>query len=237
MSSPRRLERHADLQHLQQLEHEHCGGGTDCLYSAAQRQRVPGLLGPRSGCRQRQELPADWPYPVIDATPFTWTVDSGTLPPGLSLSSGGAITGTPTAAGTFNFTLKLVDSTGLTATQAQTITIAPDCAPPPTTTTPPTPPTTPPTPPTPHRIRLPRRGDRVLVIRKVANKHAVRGGKRIQFTITIRARGRGTATNVWVCDVLPPDSCSSALPARPSAAARPAGASRASRPGGAGAIT
>jgi hypothetical protein len=62
---------------------------------------------------------------IIDATPFTWTVDSGTLPPGLSLSSGGAFTGIPTAAGAFNFTLKLVDSTGLTATQAQTITIAP----------------------------------------------------------------------------------------------------------------
>ena len=68
------------------------------------------------------------PFPIIDATPFTWTVDSGTLPPGLSLSSGGAITGTPTAAGTYNFTMKLVDSTGLTATRAQTITIAPGCA-------------------------------------------------------------------------------------------------------------
>jgi uncharacterized repeat protein (TIGR01451 family) len=67
------------------------------------------------------------PFPIIDATPFTWTVDSGTLPPGLSLSSAGAITGIPTAAGTFNFTLKVVDSTGLTATQAQTITIDPDC--------------------------------------------------------------------------------------------------------------
>jgi hypothetical protein len=62
---------------------------------------------------------------IIDATPFTWTVESGTLPPGLSLSSAGAITGTPTAAGTFNFTMKVVDSTGLTATQAQTITIHP----------------------------------------------------------------------------------------------------------------
>jgi Putative Ig domain len=71
------------------------------------------------------------PFPVIDTTPFTWTVDSGTLPPGLSLSSGGAITGTPTAAGTYNFTLRVVDSTGLTATQAQTITISPGCAQPP----------------------------------------------------------------------------------------------------------
>ena len=119
------------------------------MHPAAQRHRVPGLLGPRSGCRQRQELRADRPFPIIDATPFTWTVDSGTLPPGLSLSSGGAITGTPTAAGTFNFTLKVVDSTGLTATQAQTITIAPGCAPPPTTPTTPTPTPPTPTPPTP----------------------------------------------------------------------------------------
>jgi hypothetical protein len=76
------------------------------------------------------------PSRIISATPFTWTVDSGTLPPGLSLSSAGAITGTPTAAGTFNFTMKVVDSTGLTATRAQTITIHPDgCTTPPSTST------------------------------------------------------------------------------------------------------
>jgi hypothetical protein len=67
------------------------------------------------------------PSHIIGATPFTWTVDSGTLPPGLSLSSAGAITGVPTARGTFDFTMKVVDSTGLTATRAQTITIHPDC--------------------------------------------------------------------------------------------------------------
>ena len=57
--------------------------------------------------------------------PFTWTVASGTLPPGLSLSSTGEITGTPTAPGTFDFTLKVVDARGRTSTQAQTITIDP----------------------------------------------------------------------------------------------------------------
>jgi uncharacterized repeat protein (TIGR01451 family) len=67
--------------------------------------------------------------PIIDARPFTWTVQSGTLPPGLLLSSAGAITGTPTEAGTFHFTIKLVDSTGLTATQAKAIIIAPDGCP------------------------------------------------------------------------------------------------------------
>ena len=63
---------------------------------------------------------------IINATPFTWSVHSGTLPPGLSLSSAGAITGTPTAAGTFHFTLKVVDARRRTARQAQSITIAQD---------------------------------------------------------------------------------------------------------------
>jgi uncharacterized repeat protein (TIGR01451 family) len=251
---------------------------------------------------------------IIDAAPFTWTVDSGSLPPGLSLSSGGAITGTPTAAGTFNFTMKVVDSTGLTATQAQTITIAPDCAPPTTTTTPtppptttttPTPPpttTTTPTPPPaeqstvqvvktwvgapstttifvdadgqapydasvvadtngamtsfkypvstsvtvgevtvpsgytatidcgqgaqtysePITVTAPATAGATvvcrivntktpappsiptLVLRKVSNKHVAHSGDTIQFTIPIRALGKGKATNLQVCDRLPP---------------------------------
>src|SRR5262245_6091467 len=69
------------------------------------------------------------PFDIVDATPFKWTVPSGTLPPGLLLSSAGAIIGTPIEAGTFHFTMKVVDSTGLTATHAQTITIAPDGCP------------------------------------------------------------------------------------------------------------
>jgi hypothetical protein len=63
--------------------------------------------------------------------PFTWSVESGTLPPGLSLSpSDASITGTPTQAGTFTFTPLVADSSEptLTATQAQSITITPDCA-------------------------------------------------------------------------------------------------------------
>jgi hypothetical protein len=38
--------------------------------------------------------------------PITWSVESGSLPDGLSLSSDGTISGTPTKAGTFTFTLK-----------------------------------------------------------------------------------------------------------------------------------
>ena len=64
--------------------------------------------------------------------PFTWSVTAGTLPPGLAMDPAtGAITGTPTAAGTFNFTVQVADSSqpALTATQPQTITITPCASP------------------------------------------------------------------------------------------------------------
>ena len=118
------------------------------------------------------------PTSVIDATPFTWTVDSGTLPPGLSLSSGGAITGTPTAAGTYNFTMKVVDSTGLTATQAQTIIIAPECPPPP-----------------PARARLD--------IDKRTRTRFARPGDLVTYRITVRNRGSAPARGLRACDRAP----------------------------------
>jgi hypothetical protein len=43
-------------------------------------------------------------------SPYTWTVTGGSLPTGLTLSSSGVISGTPTATGTFNFTVKVTDS-------------------------------------------------------------------------------------------------------------------------------
>lgn len=45
-------------------------------------------------------------------TPITWTLESGSLPAGLSLSSSGIISGTPTTAGTFTFTVKATNSAG-----------------------------------------------------------------------------------------------------------------------------
>jgi hypothetical protein len=52
--------------------------------------------------------------------PYSWSVSSGTLPAGLSLSSSGVISGTPTAAGSTTFSLQAKDS----ATSAQTATLA-----------------------------------------------------------------------------------------------------------------
>ncbi|MBS1830424.1 MAG: putative Ig domain-containing protein [Acidobacteria bacterium] len=56
--------------------------------------------------------------------PLTFTVSEGTLPAGLSLNrTSGAITGTPTAAGTFAFTVQANDSNNQSARQAYSIVI------------------------------------------------------------------------------------------------------------------
>lgn len=57
------------------------------------------------------------------STPYTWSLASGSLPGGLSLSSSGALTGTPTAAGTFSFSLAVMDSNGKSDSQAVNMTV------------------------------------------------------------------------------------------------------------------
>ncbi|HUI84074.1 MAG TPA: Ig domain-containing protein [Candidatus Binatia bacterium] len=53
--------------------------------------------------------------------PYTWSISQGSLPPGLTVSSDGIISGSPTMTGTFNFTATVTDS--------QTPTAAVDSAP------------------------------------------------------------------------------------------------------------
>gem|GEM_PF-1359267 len=55
---------------------------------------------------------------------YTWSLASGALPPGLTLSAFGALTGTPTLAGSYPFTLQVGDGTGATASEAVTFTVA-----------------------------------------------------------------------------------------------------------------
>ncbi len=56
--------------------------------------------------------------------PYTWSVTSGTTPPGLSLNtSSGVISGTPTATGTNVFSVTVTDAAGQTATAKLSVTI------------------------------------------------------------------------------------------------------------------
>lgn len=58
-------------------------------------------------------------------TPYTWSLVSGSsLPGGLSLSQSGLISGTPAAAGTFSFTVKVTDAVGGTAEKSLSMTVS-----------------------------------------------------------------------------------------------------------------
>jgi hypothetical protein len=60
-------------------------------------------------------------------TPYSWSIASGSLPPGLSLSVSGQITGTPTAPGEYSFVVNASDSTSpspKTATATLSLTVA-----------------------------------------------------------------------------------------------------------------
>jgi|GEM_PF-862356 len=68
--------------------------------------------------------------------PYNWSVVSGALPAGLSLDAAtGTISGTPNAAGTFNFTVSVTDSSGSSVSISLSITIPSPALPPATTTT------------------------------------------------------------------------------------------------------
>lgn len=51
--------------------------------------------------------------------PYAWSFVSGTLPPGLSVGPTGTITGTPTTAGPYSFTVQVTDSTSPTPNSVQ----------------------------------------------------------------------------------------------------------------------
>jgi len=55
--------------------------------------------------------------------PYTWSVVSGNLPPGLSLSSNGTLSGFPATAGTSTFTVKMIDAHQLIAEKEISLTV------------------------------------------------------------------------------------------------------------------
>ena len=68
-------------------------------------------------------------------TPYTWTRKSGTLPAGLTISTAGVISGTPTTAGAKTFTVQVKDKAAKTATKSLSITVTATPATPPSITT------------------------------------------------------------------------------------------------------
>ena len=56
--------------------------------------------------------------------PYTWTITMGALPDGLNLGPDGSVSGTPTRAGGFSFTIQLADAGGSASALPGTIAIA-----------------------------------------------------------------------------------------------------------------
>jgi uncharacterized protein (TIGR03437 family) len=71
----------------------------------------------------------DYPVQVLSASggiaPYTFAVTSGALPPGLTVSGNGAVSGIPTTAGTSTFTVTATDSRGVTSDASLQIVIRP----------------------------------------------------------------------------------------------------------------
>lgn len=55
---------------------------------------------------------------------YVWSHSSGTLPPGLQVTTRGALAGVPSARGTFTFTVGVSDSRGTTAQATYTVTVS-----------------------------------------------------------------------------------------------------------------
>jgi hypothetical protein len=56
-------------------------------------------------------------------TPYTWSVSSGTPPAGLSLSTGGLLSGTPTTAESSSFTVRVTGDNGASSTKDFSLTV------------------------------------------------------------------------------------------------------------------
>jgi hypothetical protein len=91
-------------------------GGTTSLLSVG----TASLPNGTQSAAYNQSLPA-----VGGAAPYSWSLFSGALPSGLTLSTNGQISGTPTTLGVSNFTVQVTDSSvpAQAATQALSITV------------------------------------------------------------------------------------------------------------------
>ena len=80
----------------------------------------PRVASAKKGASYRVRLSA-----VGGVAPRTWTVVSGKLPRGLTLTRAGILAGTPRGAGIYRVTVKVTDKLGAVATRSITVTVAP----------------------------------------------------------------------------------------------------------------
>jgi large repetitive protein len=57
------------------------------------------------------------------AAPYTWSIAGGSLPAGLALAATGILSGTPTASGSFSFSVAVTCGTGITLSLTQQFTL------------------------------------------------------------------------------------------------------------------
>ncbi len=98
-----------------------CSGGCGVVWTVAQTLTITTatLPGGITGQPYQSQLAASGGEP-----PYTWAVISGSLPSGLVLNPNGSITGTPTAQGTFPFTVQVTDHLSNTANKNLAITVS-----------------------------------------------------------------------------------------------------------------
>jgi hypothetical protein len=77
------------------------------------------------GCATKPYGPATLSAQGGTGSYVEWLVVGGALPPGVTLASNGVVSGTPTTAGAYSFTVRVKDSANATATRALAITIHP----------------------------------------------------------------------------------------------------------------
>src|SRR6516165_5615895 len=94
-----------------------CGGGGS---GSAQLSFSPNTAPPPTGTTGVAYPAFTFVAPTGGLGPFTW-IESGALPPGMSLSPNGRLSGTPITAGTFSFTLTVTDSSSPNQVAKETV--------------------------------------------------------------------------------------------------------------------
>ena len=85
----------------------------------------PLILNPTTLPATGVNAPYSQPITATGGTaPYSYAVTSGVLPPGLTLATNGALSGTPTTVGSYSFTVTATDSTGNTGSRMYTLVVA-----------------------------------------------------------------------------------------------------------------